>query len=52
VRPELLALTDIDGDGRLEYWSREPYRWDFGLTVWEDGGTLAPLLSVCAGCSD
>ena len=52
VRPELLAVSDIDADRMPEYWSREPYTYDFGLTVWEHSGTLVPLLAVCVGCSD
>jgi len=51
-RPELLAVSDIDKDGKPEYWATEPYRWDTGLTVWENSGTLTPLLQVCVGCSD
>lgn len=52
ARPELLAVSDIDKNGMLEYWSREPYAHDFGLTVWEDRGALVPLLEVCVGCRD
>jgi len=53
TRPELLAITDINGNGSPEYWATEPYMWDTGLTVWEkENDTLAPLLEVCVGCSD
>lgn len=53
VRPILLAISDINKNGKLEYWATEPYMWDTGLTVWENnGGTLTKLLEVCVGCSD
>jgi len=49
TRPRLLAVTDINADGKPEYWATEPYKWDTGLTVWEDGKRI---LQVCVGCSD
>ncbi len=53
VRPTLLAVSDFNKNGKLEYWATEPYLWDTGLTVWEDdNGVLTPLLQVCVGCSD
>jgi hypothetical protein len=53
TRTELLAVTDINQDGKLEYWATAPYRWDTGLNVWEDDGEeLLPLFHVCVGCSD
>jgi len=53
VRLRLLAISDINENGHVEYWATEPYRWDTGLTVWEeDNGRLVPLLQVCVGCSD
>ena len=53
VRPILLAVSDINKNGKPEYWATEPYMWDTGLTVWENtGGTLRKLLEVCVGCSD
>ncbi len=53
VRPILLAVSDINKNGKPEYWMTEPYMWDTGLTVWENtGGTLLKLLEVCVGCSD
>jgi hypothetical protein len=53
VRPKLLAVTDINKNGKLEYWATEPYTWDTGLTVWEKNyNVLEPLLKVCVGCSD
>lgn len=52
VRPKLLAVSDINKNGKPEYWATEPYLWDTGLSVWENNGTLVPLLQVCVGCSD
>jgi len=52
VRPILLAISDINKNGKPEYWVTEPYIWDTGLTVWENTGTLNQLLQVCVGCSD
>lgn len=52
VRPELLAVSDINKNGSPEYWATEPYLWDTGVTVWENNGALTPLLQVCVGCSD
>lgn len=53
VRPKLLAVSDLDHDGRLEHWSTAPLTWDTGVHVAEaqaDG--FEPLVSACAGCSD
>lgn len=53
VRPLLLAVSDINKNGKPEYWTTEPYMWDTGLTVWENtGATLLKLFEVCVGCSD
>jgi hypothetical protein len=53
VRPELLAVSDINRNGKPEYWATEPYMWDTGLTVWENNATaLVPLMQICVGCSD
>ena len=51
--PELLAVSDIDGDGMAEYWATEPYIWDTGVSVWqrEDEG-LSRIFTGCTGCSD
>ena len=54
TRPELLAVSDLDANGQIEYWGTEPYVWDTGITVWERDQELGliVLLSVCSGCSD
>jgi hypothetical protein len=51
-RAEILAVSDINKNGKPEYWATEPYMWDTGLTVWEDTGQLNTLFQVCVGCSD
>jgi len=52
TRPKLLAISDINKNGKLEFWATEPYIWDTGLTVWENTGSLIPILQLCSGCSD
>lgn len=53
VRPTILAVSEINKNGKIEYWATEPYLWDTGITVWENNnGTLVQLLQVCVGCSD
>jgi len=53
VRPTLLVVSEINKNGKLEYWATEPYLWDTGLTVWEiNTGKLIQLLQICVGCSD
>ena len=52
VRPTLLAITDLDKNGELEYWATDPYMWDTGLTVWKGKSALTRFLAVCVGCSD
>lgn len=53
-RREILAVSDINRNGRSEYWTTEHYAWDTGLTVVEENSTSAPLvlLRVCKGCAD
>lgn len=52
TRPRLLGITDLNKDGKPEYWATEPYMWDIGLSVWEGTSGLTRLLQVCVGCSD
>jgi len=53
VRPTILAVSEINKNGKIEFWATEPYSWDTGITVWENNnGTLVQLLKVCVGCSD
>ena len=51
--PQLLAVSDIDNNGEVEYWATQPYTWDTGIGVWTTrAGTLTPVLKACPGCSD
>ena len=53
TKPQVLAVSDINGNGRPEYWVTNPYMWDTGVTVWEESDGMRPLLlDVCTGCSD
>ena len=53
TRPKLLTVSDINKNGKPEYWATEPYVWDTGVTVWEsNSGKLVKLLEVCVGCAD
>ena len=54
VRPELVAVSDLDGDGMLEYWHTAPYTWDTGFRIAEEeqADGLVSMLSACPGCSD
>ena len=51
---ELLAVSDVDADGDLEYWHSAPYRWDTGLTILERAGDarVEVVVAVCPGCVD
>jgi hypothetical protein len=49
----VLAITDINKNGKPEYWATEPYKTDTGVTVWEKNhGVFVVLLQVCPGCAD
>jgi hypothetical protein len=52
--PELFAVSDIDADGKPEYWHSTPYRWDTGLSISElvDSANLEVIVAACPGCSD
>ena len=53
VRAELLAVSDLDGDGRLEFWHSAPYTWDTGLSVLEESQSDPErIVAACPGCSD
>jgi len=51
VRPELIAVSDLNGNGKLEYWHTEPFFWETGFQVTEEGASR-PMLSACPGCAD
>lgn len=54
ARPNLLAVSDIDRDGLLEFWATEPYMWDTGFSVSEEEGSdgLVRIIEVCPLCAD
>lgn len=53
AQAKLLAVSDLDGDGDLEFWHSAPYTWDTGLSVIEESEQEPELLvSACPGCSD
>lgn len=53
VYPELVAISDLNGDGRIEFWHTVVYTWDTGLRVAEERhGDLVPWVTACSGCSD
>jgi hypothetical protein len=55
VYPELIAVSDLNRNGRYELWYKARYRWDDGFSVGElseDFKHLKPLASDCSDCSD
>ena len=50
VRPKLFATTDLNGNGKKEYWFNEPHAYDMGIGVIEEPQTR--LLNACPGCAD
>jgi hypothetical protein len=55
VFSELLAVTDLNKNGRFEFWFKQPYLWDFGMAISEvsaDGKSLGHIASDCSDCSD
>jgi hypothetical protein len=52
TRGELLAVSDLDGDGVREYWATQPTTWDTGISVWQRTSQgLEIVLEACPGCS-
>ena len=52
---ELLAVTDINKNGRYEFWFKQPYLWDIGIAIGEvseDKKSLKVIASDCSDCSD
>lgn len=53
--PQLLAISDLDNNGREEFWFEQPYMWDIGVSVAEisiDGKELVNLVEDCSLCAD
>jgi hypothetical protein len=52
---ELLAVTDLNKNGKWEFWFKQPYLWDIGVSIAEvsaDQKSLIPVASDCSDCSD
>ena len=49
VHPELFAITDLNRDGRKEYWFNEALDWDTGIGVIEE--PRERILTACPGCA-
>lgn len=55
TKPELLATSDLNRNGRREFWYVNPYMWDNGFAVAEideSGLKLVVLVDDCSICSD
>ncbi len=53
AKPKLLATSDLNGNGRLEYWYTDPYMWEWGFTIAEideTGKKMSPIVKKCPGC--
>lgn len=51
--PELLGLSDVDGNGNPEFWTTEVLRYSTGIAVWEnDGRRYEKIFSACPLCGD
>jgi len=52
-KPQLIATSDLNGNGRLEYWYTDPYSWETGFAVSEvdsSGKKLTHIVKKCPGC--
>lgn len=50
IRPQVIGITDLNGNGKREFWFNEPYKWDMGVGVIEEPGQR--ILTACPGCAD
>lgn len=50
VRPQVIAITDLNGNGNREFWFNEPYKWDLGVGVIEEPNQR--VLKACPGCAE
>ena len=51
-----VVLKPVAAAGELncaaQYWATEPYKWDTGITVWQQTSSgLTSIFTVCTGCS-
>lgn len=52
-KPDLIATSDLDEDGLLEFWYRDPYSWDWGFAVAEvskGNDNLVTISKECFSC--
>ena len=49
VHPELFAISDLNRNGKKEYWFNEPLDWDTGIGVIEEPNDR--ILTACPGCA-
>lgn len=50
VRPKVTGITDLNANGKREFWFNEPYKWDVGVGVIEEPNKR--ILSACPGCAE
>ncbi len=50
--PTLIATSDLNKNGRLEYWYRDPYKWEDGFSVGEFDihGKFIVISTKCGDC--
>jgi len=48
---DLISVTDINSNGKPEFWATEIYKWYIGITVWEhDGEKYKKIIEACPEC--
>ena len=53
TKPKLLSTSDLNSNGRIEFWHTTPYTWDTGFTIselTESGKYLEIISSKCLDC--
>lgn len=53
TKPKLLATSDLNSNGRMEFWYTKPYTWDTGFVIAElseSGNYLDVISSKCLDC--
>jgi len=52
VKPQLVAVSDINQNNRLEYWYTKPYMWNTGFTLAEEteSNDLIVIVESCPSC--
>jgi len=49
---ELIAVSDINKNGKPEFWATEIYKWYTGISVWEHNGQKhSKILESCPDCN-